>query len=103
MVLYGTARVAVTHRGRATCAPFRAGVTKMSEVEYGKPSRAAQVRELLVRAGLSQRAAAKELEITDRMLRYYCSGEKGVPRVVILALERLVDMQRMVSDNQPAK
>jgi hypothetical protein len=66
------------------------------EADYSAPSEADQVRELIARAGLSQRAAARELEIGEREMRGYCAGDK-VPRVVILALERLVDLQRRVS------
>jgi helix-turn-helix protein len=95
MVLVLAERTVVTRRGRARSAPFRPGVA-MAEVRYDKPSPAAQVRELIARAGLSQRGAAKELEISERMMRYYCAGEQHVPRMVILALERLVDLQRQV-------
>lgn len=51
------------------------------------------VRYLLRRANLTQRAAAVALEIDPRTMRGYCAGEK-VPRVVMLALERLVDLAR---------
>lgn len=63
------------------------------ERSYAEPTQADQVRELLRRANLGQRAAAAELEINERVMRGYCAGEK-VPRVVMLALERLVDMAR---------
>lgn len=46
---------------------------------------------LLKQGGYSQRGAAKELEISERMMRYYCSGKQPVPRVVMLALEHLVN------------
>ena len=77
-------------------------VPPRDDVDYSAPSDADKVRELIERAGLSQRAAARELEIGERKMRGYCAGEK-VPRVVILALERLVDLQRRVdgkSSNQ---
>ena len=64
---------------------------------YSEPSQATQMRELLGRAGLSQREAARELQISDREMRGYCTKVK-VPRVVILALERLVDLGRHVGD-----
>lgn len=51
---------------------------------------AEKVRALLERISLSQRGAARELEISERMMRYYCSGEQDVPKVVMLALEHLV-------------
>jgi predicted ABC-type transport system involved in lysophospholipase L1 biosynthesis ATPase subunit len=66
------------------------------EVDYSAPSETDHVRELIARVGLSQRAAARELEIGEREMRGYCAGDK-VPRVVMLALERLVDLQRRVS------
>lgn len=45
----------------------------------------------LLRAGqYSQRGAARELGISERMMRYYCAGTQPVPRVVLLALEHLV-------------
>jgi hypothetical protein len=54
-----------------------------------------RVHELLKRARLGQAEAARVLEISDRDMRRYASGEKPVPRVVILALERLVDLERV--------
>jgi hypothetical protein len=63
---------------------------------YSQPSDANKVRELIDRAGLSQREAARELDINEREMRGYCAGDK-VPRVVILALERLVDLHRKVA------
>lgn len=52
-------------------------------------SSALQVRTLLERASLSQRGAAKQLDIAERTMRYYVSGDKEVPRVVLMALEYL--------------
>lgn len=95
MVVDGRTRNAVNDKERATDgAPLR------REVNYAAPSRSAQVRELLVRANLSQRAASKALEIEDRTMRYYCADDPDhpVPRVVILALERLVEMQKSLED-----
>lgn len=63
------------------------------ERTYAQPTQADKVRELLRRANLGQRAAAAELEINERTMRGYCAGDR-VPRVVMLALERLVDMAR---------
>jgi DNA-binding XRE family transcriptional regulator len=67
-----------------------------SELDYSMPTDASRVRELLAKMGLGQRAAARELDINERTMRDYCAGKK-VPRVVILALERLVDLQRRVA------
>lgn len=56
-----------------------------------KGGSARQVRALIERAGLSQVGAARQLEIGDRTVRRYCAGE-DVPKVIILALERLVQL-----------
>lgn len=45
-------------------------------------------RDALALAGLTQRGAARALEINERTVRRYCAGHP-VPRVVWLALERL--------------
>lgn len=65
------------------------------ERSYATPDDATKVRALLAKMGMGQREAARELEISERTMRYYCGGEK-VPRVVMLALERLVDLRRRV-------
>jgi hypothetical protein len=49
---------------------------------------AVNFRAALARAGLTQRGAARALEINERTVRRYCAGYP-VPRVVWLALERL--------------
>lgn len=54
---------------------------------------ATELQRLLERAGLSQRGAARELEINERTMRRYVAGESPVPRVVQLALERLAQRQ----------
>lgn len=51
-----------------------------------------KVRDLIEKGGLSQRAAARELGINDRTMRGYCAGAP-ISRVVILALERVVDLK----------
>ena len=76
-----------------------AAVTKEAQAPergYAAPNDATRVRDLLAQMGMGQRAAARELEIGDRDMRGYCAGAK-VPRVVILALERLVDLQRQIA------
>jgi hypothetical protein len=55
-----------------------------------KPSLAEHVQALLDRANLTQRAAADELDIDERTMRRYCSGEAEVPRAIIMALNLLV-------------
>lgn len=47
---------------------------------------ALQLQRLLDRAGLSQRGAAKALEINERTMRKYVSGDSPVPKTVELAL-----------------
>lgn len=65
------------------------------ELDYSKPTDADRVRELLKKLGMSQADGARTLEISERSMRYYCAGEP-VPKVVMLAMERLVDLQRRV-------
>jgi len=63
------------------------------------------LRVLLGKADLSEEAAATVLEMNVTEIRAYIAGEKPVPRYVILALERIVDMRGMVAErwlvNQP--
>ena len=47
---------------------------------------AAQLQRALDRAGLSQRGTAKELGISERQMRRYCSGEAKIPKLVEVAL-----------------
>jgi hypothetical protein len=47
---------------------------------------AIQLQRLLDRAGLSQRGAAKALEINERTMRKYVSGDSPIPKTVELAL-----------------
>lgn len=52
----------------------------------------AYLRDLLARAGLSQREAARRVGISDRMMRYYLSDDPAAPRApyaVQYALENL--------------
>lgn len=60
-------------------------------------SDADRLRKLLSDAGLSQRGAARQLDIDERTMRRYCSGELDVPRVVWLAIEAL-SKRRQVSN-----
>lgn len=47
------------------------------------------LRYLIEAAGLSQRAAAKAIKISERAMRYYLSGERECPYPVQFALEAL--------------
>ena len=61
------------------------------------PSRttdAAHLRALLGKADLSKQAAATVLEIDEADMRAYSAGEKIVPRIVILRLERVMELRR---------
>ena len=49
------------------------------------------LRELLARAGLSQRGAARLLDIRERQMRRYLAGDAEVPYCVQYAIERLAD------------
>lgn len=50
---------------------------------------AKRLQQLIDAGGYTQVSAAKELQISERMMRYYCSGTKPVPRVVMLAMEHI--------------
>jgi DNA-binding transcriptional regulator YdaS (Cro superfamily) len=47
------------------------------------------IRKYLDVLGLSQRAAARELGVDDRLMRSWCAGKYPVPRVVALAIKQL--------------
>jgi hypothetical protein len=52
-----------------------------------------RIRALLAQLDMSQRGAARELGINERTMRDYCAAGSDVPRVVFLALERLIDIK----------
>lgn len=52
---------------------------------------AAKLRQLIADGGYTQRGAARELEISERMMRYWCSGEYPVPKYIIYAMTHLVN------------
>jgi predicted transcriptional regulator len=52
-------------------------------------AKAQEFRDLLAACGLTQRGAARFLQISDRAVRYYASGQEDIPRVVWLALDAL--------------
>lgn len=53
-----------------------------------------QLQKLLDRAGLSQRGAARELEINERTMRRYVAGDMKVPRVVEYAVLWLISQRQ---------
>lgn len=60
-----------------------------------------ELREVLDYCGLSQRAAARFLEIDDRMMRYYCTGACDVPRVVEFAIKFIfLDMTNKAGERE---
>lgn len=65
-------------------------VTPYQAQQAEQPS-AEELRGLLQRAGLGQRAAARELEIEERSLRAMCGGKQRIPRAYIYALRYLAD------------
>lgn len=50
---------------------------------------AGQLQKLLDRAGISQRGAAKALDINERTMRKYVAGDAEIPRTVELAAKYL--------------
>ena len=73
-------------------------VRSSSPVSYADPTPAQRIRDLLVLADLSQRAAARELEVDERSMRCWCAGKETPPRMALLALEQLVERRRRVTD-----
>jgi hypothetical protein len=49
------------------------------------------VRTLMLRAGLDEHSAARELEIEEEKMQSYARGE-AVPRPIVFALMRLADL-----------
>ena len=56
-----------------------------------------QLQKLLDRAGVSQRSAAKALDINERTMRRYVAGEP-IPRVVELAAKYLCEIVQLWHD-----
>jgi uncharacterized protein DUF4209 len=50
---------------------------------------AALIREQLEALGISQREAARQLDIDNRTMRYYCAGKLPVPETVLLGLQEM--------------
>jgi hypothetical protein len=57
-------------------------------------AQAAEVRRAVDNLGLTQAAAARELDVSERSMRGYMSGREAVPRVVLYAL-------RYLEENKP--
>lgn len=56
-----------------------------------------QLQKLLDRAGLSQRGAARALDINERTMRKYVAGDQAIPKVVELAVRCIAEH----ADNHP--
>jgi hypothetical protein len=52
-----------------------------------------QFRHLLVKAGLNQKQAAAVLEVTDRTLRRYVSGNTPVPKMAVWTILRYMEQK----------
>lgn len=65
-----------------------------TERRFADPAEAERLRLMLSRLGLSQRAAATKLELSDRTMRFYCAGDAHVPAMVFLALDQLMAIAR---------
>ncbi len=72
------------------------GIRQGRKVNYLEPPRQRIVCDLVLAAGLSIDELAAFLEVAPHELRYWCDGTKPVPRMAILALERLVQLGRQV-------
>ncbi|SEH05347.1 helix-turn-helix domain-containing protein [Candidatus Venteria ishoeyi] len=53
------------------------------------------LKDFLNRNNLSQREAARRIGVTDRMMRYYASGEKQIPKSVEYALMYVADSVKL--------
>jgi plasmid maintenance system antidote protein VapI len=51
-----------------------------------------ELRELLAKTKLSQREAARRLEISQREFRRMCAGSRPIPSAVMLALQLLASI-----------
>lgn len=65
---------------------------------------AGELRELISKAGLSQRAAARELGVDERTMRYWCAGNPPPPPMAVRALNRRVahrlNVLRTIANNR---
>jgi DNA-binding transcriptional regulator YiaG len=79
------------------------GSQGISPTKYSQPDAAQLLRDLLLRANLSQRAAARELGVDERTMRYWAAGQTTPPRMAFLALERLIDIGPQVTSSPPTE
>ena len=64
-----------------------AQVRRWADEQAGEIMRASAFRAWMEEHGLTQEAAAQALGLSRRMIGYYLSGEKVIPKMVILATE----------------
>jgi hypothetical protein len=67
----------------------------MSRPDTGSssPPNAKRLRVLLGQADITEEAAAIVLDVDEADIRAYVAGKQSVPRYVILAVERIVNMR----------
>jgi len=53
-----------------------------------------QFRHLLAKAGLNQAQAAAMLEVTDRTMRRYVSGNTPVPKMAVWTILRYMELKQ---------
>jgi transcriptional regulator with XRE-family HTH domain len=76
-----------------------------AHIGYSRDSRDTdRLRELIGNAGLSQRAAAAELGVDDRTMRYWCSGDQTPPAMALRGLDPFVrhreNLVRLIANNE---
>ena len=57
-----------------------------------RPPSSDRIREFRRKPASASDRAARELDVEERTMRYWCSGARGVPQYAVLALERLASM-----------
>ncbi len=62
-------------------------VRRWADEQAGETMRVADFRVWMDEHGLTQEAAAQALGLSRRMIAYYLSGEKAIPKTVMLATE----------------
>lgn len=62
-------------------------VRRWADEQAGETMRVADFRAWIDEHGLTQEAAAQALGLSRRMIAYYLSGEKVIPKTVMLATE----------------
>jgi hypothetical protein len=59
---------------------------------------AKQLQKLLDSAGLSQRGAARDLDIDERTMRRYVAGDVPIPRTVEYAVRWLIQVREAAAE-----